>query len=523
MKKLRISIIDLVHNSVSSSFYRRAMFSNYSSIMPQVIGVWCKEEGHEVNYNIFTGSQPVNSLLNGKTDVVFISSFTFTAQLAYALSNYFRSKGIVTVLGGPHARCYSEDSCLYFDYVLGLTNKELIKDLLSNFEMNRKTGIFLSASSQPLSIPGVRERWEFIEKVHQHFSIVKLIPMTGSFGCPYTCDFCIDSEISYQPLDLRMIKEDLKFITQKIKHPRVSWYDANFGINFNPVVNAIESVVPPGKIDFIAECSLSVLNERNVSRLKKNGFIMLMPGIDSWYDYGNKSRTDTHFGMDKVWEVADQVNMIQRYIPQVQTNFIIGLDNDNRKDSFALMKRFIDLSPAVYPSFAFLSIFGTAAQGNLKYETENRIIPFPFHLMSSVHTMNIVPRDYSWEDLYVHFIDLLEYSFSNKAMQIRFNANPLAAPKWMTLLLSLTIGGKGKIRFLSAMLKQLQNDRVFQAFVSRESDTVPAFMVDRVKKDLGPLWQWLPNKSLSYNVNTLSNPDHKGADFNKRNRETALM
>ena len=117
MKKLRISIIDLIHNGPSQSLYRRVMFPNYISIMPQIIGVWCKQEGHEVNYSLFTGSQKFRNLSHDQTDLVFISSFTYTAQLAYALSNYYRSQGIVTVLGGPHARSYPDDACLYFDYV----------------------------------------------------------------------------------------------------------------------------------------------------------------------------------------------------------------------------------------------------------------------------------------------------------------------------------------------------------------------------------------------------------------------
>jgi hypothetical protein len=152
--------------------------------MPQIIGVWCKEEGHNVNYSIFTGSQSLKDLLFYETDLVFISSFTYTAQLAYALSNYFHSKGIITVLGGPHARCYPDDACQYFDYVLGLTNKELLINLLHDFELKKERGIFLTNSSQPLSIPSVRDRWEFIEKVHKRF-VLYVVQMIGSFGCPY--------------------------------------------------------------------------------------------------------------------------------------------------------------------------------------------------------------------------------------------------------------------------------------------------------------------------------------------------
>lgn len=506
MKKLKISIIDLIHNSPSQSLYRRYMFSNYTSIMPQIVGVWCREEGHEVNYSIFTGSQKLNDLLSDKADLVFISSFTFTAQLAYAMSNYFRSRGAVTVLGGPHARSYPGDACQYFDYVLGMTDRDLLKQLLRNFEMNRQEGVCLAASAQPTSIPGVRERWQFIEKVHRHSNFIKVIPMIGSFGCPYQCNFCIDSQVPYQQLDTGMIRDDLSFIMRQIKHPRIGWYDPNFGIKFNLIMDTIESVVPPGAVDFIAECSLSVLSEPNVRRLKKNGFRMIMPGIESWFEYGDKSKTGFANGIDKVRKIADHVNMIQSYIPQVQTNFMFGLDSDCGEEPFELTKRFIDLAPAAYPSFALLSIYGQGVRSNISYETDDRIIPFPFHLMRSVHTLNIVPKHYTWEEFYIHFIDLLQYSFSSRSMYRRFNANKMMVPRWIILLLSLTIGGSGKISSLSSMLKNLQKEPEFRAFVERKTNRVPRFIIEKVRHDLGPLWEWLPDKSLSYRSDILSNP-----------------
>jgi len=81
----------------------------------------------------------------------------------------------------------------------------------------------------------------------------------------------------------------------------------------------------------------------------------------------------------------------------------------------------------------------------------------------------------------------------------------MIAPKWITLLLSLTIGGSSKIRWLSTLLKNLRKEADFQSFVKKETSSVPAFMIENVKKDLGPLWHWLPNKSLSYDPNIISN------------------
>ncbi len=93
-------------------------------------------------------------------------------------------------------------------------------------------------------------------------------------------------------------------------------------------------------------------------------------------------------------------------------------------------------------------------------------------------------------------------------MYRRFNANKMAAPRWITLLLSLTIGGAGKIRSLSSILTNLQKEPEFQSFVKRETDKVPQFMIETVRNDLGPLWDWLPDKSLSYNSDILSNPEN---------------
>jgi radical SAM superfamily enzyme YgiQ (UPF0313 family) len=95
-----------------------------ASIMPQVIGVWCKEEGHEVTFVCYTGFEDLLAELPDNVDVVFIGAFTEAAHTAYALSNLFRGRGAITVIGGPHARCYPEDAARYFDYVLGFTDKD---------------------------------------------------------------------------------------------------------------------------------------------------------------------------------------------------------------------------------------------------------------------------------------------------------------------------------------------------------------------------------------------------------------
>ena len=171
--------------------------------------------------------------LPSKLDVVFIGAFTEAAHTAYALSNLFRAKGAITVLGGPHARCYPEDAVNYFDYVLGFTDRGTLLDVLQGCSQHRPVGVQISAKRQPLALPGVRERWEFIEPTLKKTPLLKMVPMVGSLGCPYTCSFCIDASVPYQPLDFDQLREDLRFLRKQFRRPLVAWHDPNFGVRFD--------------------------------------------------------------------------------------------------------------------------------------------------------------------------------------------------------------------------------------------------------------------------------------------------
>ena len=500
-RRLRIAILDLVTRGPTRKLYARVMMPNLASIMPQVIAVWCQQLGHDVRFVCYTGFEDLRRELVGDADIVFVGAFTRSAQTAYAISNLYRSRGAITVLGGPHARCYPEDAARYFDYVLGFTDKALVEDVLRDCAPHRPLGLCLSARRQPSELPGVKERWQFIEPTIAKAPTLKLVPMIGSMGCPYTCSFCIDSVVDYQSLPFEQIREDLRFLLGKMRRPRVAWHDPNFGVRFNDHMTTIEEAVPPGRIDFIAESSLSLLSEPNLRRLQRNGFKGMLPGIESWYSCGNKSKTGRSTGHDKVVRASRHINMILEYIPYVQANFVLGLDFDQEAEPFELTKQFLDRSPGAFPGFSLFSAFGRAAPLNLELQREGRVLPFPFHFLDNNKAMNVRPKHYAWSEFYDHLVDLTGYAFSWPAIHRRLRANRTAIPKWLNVVRAISSEGFGRLRHHMAVRRLLAGDRSVRRFFEGESDVLPRFYEEQIRRALGPLWDMLPPGAMAHDQN----------------------
>lgn len=519
-KKLKVGVIDLVHKGPTKDLYAKVMNANLASIMPQVVATWCEQEGHDVQYLCYTGLEDIAKELPDNINIVFICAFTQSALMAYALSNMFQSQGIVTVLGGPHARCYPDDAIKYFDFVTGFTDRDVIVDILNDAEKHRPIGVYLSANRQPTALAGVKERWKFIKPNLKKAPFMQLIPMIGSMGCPYNCSFCIDSEVQYQTMNYEQMKEDLGHIATLKKPPWVGWHDPNFGIRFNETMDVLESAVKPGRITFVAESSLAVLTESNLKRLQRNNFGGLLPGVESWYELGNKSKASRKQGIERVKQVAEHANMVMRYIPFLQTNFVFGLDSDFGSEPFDLTKRFVDLSPGSFPGYSLLSAFGEAAPLNLSYQEEGRVLPFPFHFLNNHLAMNVKPKNYDWETFYDHIIDITAYTFSYKAIYRRAMANKKRIPKLLNVVRAISNEGTGRVKFFKKIRHNLKTDPSFRAYFEGEDVPLPDFYLNMIKQNLGYMLKWLPEGAINHDHLAYLNKHEKERSSREKNNNS---
>src|SRR5256884_9715516 len=114
MRKLRVGIVDLVTRGPTRALYARIMHANLASIMPQVVGVWCEAEGHDVTFVCYTCFVDLVLLLPVGVVLVLIGALTEAALLAYSLSKLLLSRCAVTVLGRLPSRCHPEEDRRYF-------------------------------------------------------------------------------------------------------------------------------------------------------------------------------------------------------------------------------------------------------------------------------------------------------------------------------------------------------------------------------------------------------------------------
>jgi hypothetical protein len=503
MKTLNIAIVDLVTNKPTRALWSRFMNPNLASIMGQAAAVWCEQLGHRVRYICFTGKQDIVREVGEDVDVVIIGAFTRSALTAYALSSLFRSRGAVTILGGPHARCYPDDAALYFDYVLGFTDRNILAEALGDRVPGRRVGDYLSAAGHPAELPSARERWKFIAPTLRDAPrMLTFVPMISSLGCPYTCPFCIDSTVRFQPLSRDQMHDDLLFVAKEMPDAIIGWHDPNFGVRFDEYMSTIESARAAGaaSLRYLSESSLSLLSEPNVRRMKAAGFVALLPGIESWYGLGFKSKTGATQGMAKVEQVSDHVNMLLEHVPYVQTNFVLGLDDDEGTEPFELTKAFVDKVPGAFPAYSQRTAFGEATPENLELQRAGRVLGFPFHFLDNNLVMNVVPKNYQWAEFYDNLLDLTEYSFTPKAIARRWFGTRQFAGRTVNFLRAVSSEGFGRIRHFRQVRRAIATDPSVRRYLARESAELPSFYVDKIRDDLGPFWDLLPPGAIHHDA-----------------------
>jgi hypothetical protein len=129
------------------------------------------------------------------------------------------------------------------------------------------------------------------------------------------------------------------------------------------------------------------------------------------------------------------------------------------------------------------------------------VLGFPFHFLNNHQAMNVKPRNYAWPEFYDHVIDLTKHTFSWRAIGRRYQAVREPIPRWMNVVRAISSEGFGRIKYYTTVRRLLDRDRRFRRYFEGETDDLPSFYPNRVKRELGPFWEFLPEGALRHDPN----------------------
>ena len=490
MPKRTVLVLEILTAGPGDGWYSRLIaHPNYHGVMASVVGVWCQDLGANVTYRTYTGSEDPTALLSGDWDVAFISSYSRGAWTAYTASHLLRARGTVTALGGPHSHAYPEDSRRWFDFVLGFTDREAVREVLEGGPSKNGEGRLIDRGRNPEQFPALERRAEFVDVAMKKAWLLRTVPLLASSGCPYTCSFCSDADVSFVPADLGAVEEDVRFARKRWPGALLVWHDPNFGVRFDPLLTAIERALDGVRGRFLAESTLSVLSKDRVERLARAGFVALLPGIENWSDYGAKMGLTRASPAGRVEATAIQFNEMLRVIPFVQANFVLGVDPEGEKENAALTIEFLRRVPGVWPNISLIMAWGRLSPLSRELASEGRILNVPFPLTDQKVCWNIVTDG---RPALEAGIRILEETTASRAVARRF----AATLGWQSKLVNVlrTWGGENRrrLQWYRQMLSWLQRDTAFGNFFDGTSDVVPTQLRELALSRMGPFQDVLP-------------------------------
>ena len=487
-----VGIIELIHDRPPRGVadpYGAVFRKQLMGIMPQCVAVWCRQLGHKTHYRTYWGQSDPISLLPNDLDALFVSCYTQSSALAYAIASVYRRRGTLTVVGGAHARCFPTDCSRFFDIVVKDCDRSLIDDILRK----RHDPPAIISSDRPLTLfPSVEERMPDIEVsafYRGRSTAASTVPVLSSTGCPYACGFCVDWNSTHVTRAGDDLQQDLNFLSRRHPQTLIAYHDPNFAIRFDNTMDII-SRVPGRRNRYVMESSLSILKPERLPRLLESNCTYVAPGIESWTDYSNKAGTGLLTGQRKLDRIVDHLNLVKRYVGGVQANFIFGADSDQGAEPIVLTKDFMRRLPDVWPTinipvpFGGTPLYDEMRHGGQILET----MPFFFYYNPYVA---ITMKNYDPLEFYDHLIDL-----NTVRASLLFRRLSVESPLSIRFINAMrTIQARSELGEFRRVRSMLASDAQFRAYHMARSRDLPEFYSKSFERHLGRYAELLPPRS----------------------------
>lgn len=289
----------------------------FNSLMLPILAVWSERQGWEPKVS-FSKFSKVDYDVD--CDVVALSIYTHLAHEGYEVARKFREMGKIVIIGGPHSKGCSDELKDHADLVFDRCNEEVWIETLKSIEAgdvkaNAVAGEFVPADEM-VNIPAYPE-------IEPWYGKGKVPLLLSSLGCPHDCDFCTDWNSKY-------VKRSVPDVIYDIKHMKSNFFifsDPNFGANHKFTSDLLREMIPLKK-KYMMETSLAWLEkDKYLTLLRDSGCVGIEVGLESLTTNYKKNVLKQD---ESILEATiRKIDKIKKYIPSIQVNIVMGLDEDN--------------------------------------------------------------------------------------------------------------------------------------------------------------------------------------------------
>jgi hypothetical protein len=262
----------------------------------------------------------------------------------------------------------------------------------------------------------------------------------------------------------------------------IAFHDPNFGVRFDETMSALESQPPNARLPYIMESSLSILKPARMQRLSATNCVFAAPGVESWDDYSNKSNGASKNGAEKVESVVKQFHELHAHVPNLQANFIFGLDTDTGDAPVELMKQFMDDAPFVWPVINIPVPFGGTPLFDDMRRKRRILEQMPFQFYYAPYSVTRIAH-YDPCSYYRRLIELFSFRSSPQMLARRLS---LARSKRQKLLnVARALATRAEVKRYRRILQTLETDADMRAFHERGHGGLPDFYRAEFARGLG--------------------------------------
>ncbi|MBI4657715.1 MAG: B12-binding domain-containing radical SAM protein [Verrucomicrobia bacterium] len=350
-------------------------------------------------------------------DLVAISSFSAQIFEAYRVADFYRARGIPSILGGLHASSVPEEAKEHCTSVVIGEGEPMWPNVLADFE---RGGL------KPFYVQSPRGGFDLREAPLPRFDLLdpdqyNRITVQTSRGCPHKCAFCASSILltpHYKLKPVPKVIEEIRAIKAIWPRPFIEFADDNSFVNHAHYKALLRELLKED-LRWFTETDLNVAKDDELLGLMRDsGCQQILIGLES----PRKVSLDG-VELNANWKLRQQdrymeaIAKIQSYGITVNGCFILGLDGDTT-GVFDDVLQFVRDSGLYEVQVTFLTAFpGTPLYRRLK--SEGRIIRDQAWELCTLFDINFRPKNLSIEELQKGFLRLVKTLYSAEETQER--------------------------------------------------------------------------------------------------------